>query len=138
MDELTSFKAAFLAAAVGEGWTPEETKEAALALCEELATPSQVKAAFAKTFDKLQEAGSDAAINTAKLVGLTAAFAPPVIGAGLGWLGAKATDVDDTDVEQRRQQEIVAEYKRLTEQARRNVDAKRYALNRKVTGRVFV
>ncbi len=43
---------------------------------------------------------------------------PIVAGAGTGWAAAKLTD-DDSDVDAARSDEILAEYQRLTDQARR-------------------
>ncbi len=50
---------------------------------------------------------------------------PMAAGAGTGWAAAKLTD-DDTDVDQAKADELLAEYRRLTDQANRQVAMKQF------------
>ena len=67
--------------------------------------------------------------------GLTAALAPPLLGLARGAGLAKLTDIDDTDVEDIKNQETVAEYRRQTDQLRRQLAARAFAHARPHHGR---
>lgn len=66
-----------------------------------------------------------------------ALLAPPALGAAAGYGLARATDIDDTDVDDVKDTELLDEYRRQTEQLNRDSLIRRYAQNRKQTGRVF-
>ena len=66
-----------------------------------------------------------------------AALAPPALGAAAGYGLARATDVDDTDVDEIKDTELMDEYRRQIDQLKRGTTMRRYAQNRKQTGRVF-
>lgn len=48
-----------------------------------------------------------------------ALMAPPVLGATAGYAAARATDIDDTDVEEQKRQEIIDELKRQASKIQR-------------------
>ncbi len=66
-----------------------------------------------------------------------AALAPPVLGAAAGYGLARATDLDDTDVDDIKDTELLDEYHRQTEQLKRESAMRRYARQRQRTGRMF-
>lgn len=66
-----------------------------------------------------------------------AVAAPPLLGGLAGFGLAKATDVDDTDVDDIKAQERIEEYKRQTARLDRQRLVRDYAKNRRSTGRVF-
>ena len=57
----------------------------------------------------------------------TALGAPILAGAGAGYLGAKFTQSGEDAIEEAKQEEVVGEYERLAEEARRRAKAKRLA-----------
>jgi hypothetical protein len=106
-----AFKVGFLARCVRDGLTPEQIHD-------------RVKTA-ADLFEKEAFLGSliGAAGNAVKGMGgyalPLAIAAPPVLGGLGGYALAKATDVDDTDVEDIKGQEVLDEYRRQAERLRR-------------------
>ena len=66
-----------------------------------------------------------------------AAIAPPALGAAAGYGLARATDIDDTDVDEIKDNELLGEYRRQTEQLKRDSLVRRYADKRHKTGRMF-
>lgn len=60
------------------------------------------------------------------LAGLGAALAaPPLLGAGVGALGAKLTAADDMDVDEAKTLELIDRYKQLARQAKINAEMKK-------------
>jgi hypothetical protein len=136
-----AFKVGFLVRCADEGLTPEEIAERvkAASAMEKLSFifPLMTGAATAAgSFigglpgKALQFAGA-----LAPAAGVAAVGAPVLAGAGLGYLGAKATASDSDDLEQAKQDEIEGEYYRLSQEARRNAARKKLQarLGRKVT-----
>ncbi len=119
-----AFKVGFMSRCVEEGLSPEETL-------------GRVKAAR----DKLAGLADIAkpVIGGAVNVGVPALLAaPPVLGGLTGFLAAKATDVDDTDVKEIRSRELIREYDRQAEQALRDKEVRDYRRQRDRTGRIFL
>lgn len=104
MDARQQFKAAFMLRCIEEGFTtPEEIEgRAKLAMEKFAANPL-----------------TDVATSMLALGIPLALAAPPVIGAGIGHTIARATDIDDTDVEEARKKELIDEYRRQSAKARR-------------------
>ena len=121
LDKKQAFKAAFIARCIEAGHTtPEEVL-------------GQVKVAQEKLAGILGDitgAGKGALSVAGK--GLRAALplavlAPPILGGTAGYLAAKTTDIDDTDVEEAKNQEILDELRRQTERLLYQRKAKEYA-----------
>lgn len=66
-----------------------------------------------------------------------AVLAPPALGAAAGYGLARATDIDDTDVDEIKDNELLGEYRRQTDQLNRDSVIRRYADKRQKTGRMF-
>lgn len=64
--------------------------------------------------------------------------APPILGGLAGYGLAKATDVDDTDADAIKNQELVEEYRRQAERLQRQKAVRDYTKEVKHTGRVFM
>jgi hypothetical protein len=62
---------------------------------------------------------------------------PPAIGAIGGVALSKATDIDDTEIRDIKDQEVINEYKRQSAKLRRQKAIRDYQAARKTTGRVF-
>jgi hypothetical protein len=67
----------------------------------------------------------------------TGIAAPFGIGALGGYLTGRGQDVSTEDIDEFKKRELIAEYKRLTEQAKRSRLTKDYAQQVQQTGRVF-
>ena len=65
------------------------------------------------------------------IIGLGALAAPPLVGYGLGRLGAKMTDIDDNEVEAIKKRELIDEYRQQTAQLMRDRQMQLYRQRRK-------
>jgi hypothetical protein len=114
MDKLTprqQFKVGFIMQCIQEGdTTPEAIEKRANAIL-----GMEKEAVLGKLVDLGKELGGTA-LSWMIPLGLAA---PPIAGAGLGYAAARATDVDDTDVEEARQQELIEEYRRQSAKIKR-------------------
>lgn len=126
-----AFKVGFLARCVRDGLTPDQMLtrvKAAEALLE--------KRAF---LGGLLGGAAHAAGGVAKgLAGYgvpLALAAPPILGGLAGYGLAKATDVDDTDVDSIKNQELVNEYRRQAEEMRRRRAVRDYSREERPTRR---
>lgn len=130
-----AFKVAFINQCLKEGCTVDEIHERVKLGREKLAgvtdiVTKPVGAGLAGLGNALGQVGYLGAIG--------ALAAPPILGATTGWAASQATDIDEHDATAQKQRELIAEYKRLTDQAKRNRLAKAYAQRRKETGLMFV
>jgi hypothetical protein len=66
------------------------------------------------------------------------AAAPPVLGGIAGYTLGTMGDVDETDVDEIKQRELIAELKRQTARLKRSKKVKDYRSRRKSTGSVFL
>lgn len=138
-----AFKVGFLLRCGDEGLTAEEIAERvkAAATMEKMAFPilgpllTGAATATGSFVGGLPGRAVQLAGALAPAVGVAAVGAPVLAGAGLGYLGAKATASDSDDLEQAKQDEIEGEYYRLAQEARRNAARKKLQarLGRKVT-----
>jgi hypothetical protein len=64
--------------------------------------------------------------------------APPVVGGLAGYAASKATDIDDTDVDEVKRRELINEYKKQTKKLLRDRQIRDYRKDRKQSGRVFL
>jgi len=113
MSPQEGFKIGFLLACADRGLDAEEAhglvKRAFAGLDSVLDLPGRALSALGPT-----------AAQTAILAGVGL---PIAAGAGTGWAAAKLTD-DDSNVEEAKTDEVLAEYQRLTDQARRQAAVK--------------
>lgn len=66
-----------------------------------------------------------------------AGLAPPILGGAAGYGLARATDIDDTDVDDIKDREVLDEYKRQTRHLLRQRAVKDYQQARQQSGRMF-
>lgn len=113
-----AFKVGFLARCVRDGQTPDQI----------LARVKQAAALLEKRafLGGLLDAAGGAAKSVAGYGLPLALAAPPVLGGLGGYALAKATDVDDTDVDDVKNREIVDELRRQTEALRRQKAVRDY------------
>ena len=64
--------------------------------------------------------------------------APPVLGGLAGYGLERATDIDDTDIEDIKDKEVLEEYQRQTAKLLRDRQVRDYQANKKRTGRIFL
>lgn len=129
-----AFKVGFLARCVQDGLTPDQMLARV-----KLATDMLEKRAF---IGGLLSGAAGAVGGAAKSVagyGVPLALAaPPILGGLAGYGLAKATDIDDTDVDAIKNQELVEEYRRQAEALKRQKAVRDYTKEVKHTGRVFM
>jgi hypothetical protein len=129
-----AFKVGFLARCAEDGLTPDQM----LSRVKLAAEMFEKRAFLGKLLDKGVDAGLGAAGGMARLGGLAAVIAPPVLGAMGGYGLAKATDVDDTDVDEIKKRELVEEYQRQAAKMHRQKLVRSYKNDVQRTGRVFI
>lgn len=129
-----AFKVGFLARCAAAGLTPGETLYAVKAAADAF----EKRAFLGSLLGKATDAAGGVAKGLAGYAIPAAVIAPPVLGGLGGYALAKATDVDDTDVEAIKNQELIDEYTRQTEDVRRRKAVRDYAAKRARTGRVFI
>jgi hypothetical protein len=113
MDARESFKFGFIARCIDAGLTtPAQIAGAA----KQAAAAVEKQALFG--LDHIPYAGN--ALDTVGTLGATALLAgPPLVGAALGGLASKATDVGDYDVDEAKSDEVIDEYHRQADRLRR-------------------
>lgn len=130
LDAQQAFKVGFLTRCVQDGLNPEQMLERV-----KQAQDMLEKRAF---LGSLLNLGGSVGKGLASY-GIPAALAaPPILGGLGGYALAKATDVDDTDVEEIKNRELVAEYQRQAERLRHQNDARKYKSEKPATGRAFL
>ncbi len=147
MNEREAFKAGFLKHAAEQGLTVEETLALAKSANDWLTSLGGTALKFvgdraAGLFDKTMGLGMSAA---QKLVSTTAGMAPyamigaPLLGgAGLGYLAAKGSDLNDEDPDELKARELIDEYRRAAEQARQRRASKDQASAKPAYGRPVI
>lgn len=123
-----AFRFGFLARCVESNLTPEQTHELA-------------KTAF-DVLEKQAMQPVQAMVDAAKAVGYPAAAlalaAPPALGGLAAYFSNKATDIDDDDVESIKRQELISQYRRMTDQLNRAKRLRLQSQDKKRTGQVFL
>lgn len=121
LTEKQAFKVGFLLRCADEGLTMEETH-------------ARVKAALAKQANPLitgagKMIGGLASLvpGAASLLAAGSIAAPLAVGAGGGYLASKMTQPGDEVLDQAKRDEVIGEYERLADEARRKAKAKRLA-----------
>lgn len=121
MSPQEAFKIGFLLSCADRGLTPEAThalvKEG---LAKQALGLGNVVGEMIEAPGRVLSAIGPTAINAGLLAGIGI---PIAAGAGTGWAAAKLTD-DDSNVDEAKTDEILAEYQRLTDQARRQTAMK--------------
>ena len=153
-----SFKVGFLSRCVEEGIAPEdigsvvEKTAATLDKAVEALAKSTKDAPVAKAAGVLSDVMRvpGALIDTisrvaAPVVGAATGYgiplallAPPALGAGAGYMAARAGDVSDEDVEAIRVKELINEYRLQADKAERDNRVRKYRQRRQRTGRIFL
>lgn len=114
-----SFKVGFLARCAHEGLTPDQMLDRVKRAGDMLEKRS--------LFDSLVHGAGGVAKGLAGYGIPMALAAPPILGGLGGYALAKATDVDDTDVDAIKNQELVDEYQRQSQRIKRQNDVRAYA-----------
>ena len=127
-----AFKVGFLARCAADGLSSAQITER-VKLAFDLPGLSTLNTVIGKTMDAGQGLGNFAVGWGAP----AAALAPVAVGGMAGYGLAKATDIDDTDVADIKDQEVLNEYRRQTQHLLRQRAARDYAAQRKRTGRMF-
>lgn len=129
-----SFKAGFLERCARDGLTPEQMLAAVGTAAAALEKTAVLGALLGKGLDLGAHAGK-----TMLGYGLPAALiAPPVLGGLAGYGLAKATDVDDTDVDEIKNRELVEEYRRQADRMKRQKAVRAYKQERAGPGRLLM
>lgn len=126
-----AFKVGFLSRCVEDGLTLEQAHERVKIASEKLAGLTDIPG---KILD-LGKPVVSSALSWGIPLGLAA---PPIAGGIAGYMAAKGTDIDDTDVAEVKRRELIEEYKRQTAKLIRDRQAREYRKDRKQTGRVFL
>jgi hypothetical protein len=123
-----AFRLGFLARCVENKLTPEQTHELA-------------KTAF-DVLEKQAVQPFQAVVDAAKAVGYpTLALglaAPPAVGGLAAYFNNKATDIDEDDVESIKRQELISQYRRMTDQLNRASELRKLKQGSKRTSQVFL
>ena len=132
-----AFKLGFLARCVEGGLSDEQTN--ALAKRAADLVGEQEKSAFTadaagKVIGGVMEAGGKAVYPLAALALAT----PPALGGLAAYFKNQATDIDEDDVESVKRQELIAQYRRMADQLRRQKQLRDYKQERQRTGQVFL
>lgn len=132
-----AFKVGFLARCAEEGCSAEEMHT-------RVAQAREKVGAFFWNMNPIDAAGRTAGA-VGKLIGdlgraggTAAVVAPFGVGALGGYGAAKLTDVDETDADELKKRELIAEYKRLADRARRHREAKAYRDQRVSSRRMLI
>lgn len=126
-----AFKVGFLARCVEDGLSPSQIGERVKQASEKLAFLSELAG-------KAMDVGAGA-VGGLYNYGLPMALAaPPILGGMAGYGLARATDIDDTDVADIKDQEVLDEYRRQTQRLGREREVKDYQRQKKKTGRIFL
>ena len=129
-----AFKAGFLHRCIRDGLTlrdATEIVEKAASIADTLVgLPGKAVDLAGKTLDNVWPVAKTGLIG--------AAAAPPIIGAGLGYGLAKATDIDDTDVDEVKKREIIDELHRQTETLKRERAMRDYRAQRKRPSHIYM
>ena len=138
-----AFKLGFLARCVEEGLSPAQTNSLAKTAADLLNKQAFVREAIGQvtgTVKDTADAGKSV-VEFGKSMWPLAALAvgvPAGAGALAAYLQNSATDVDSSDVEDAKQQELVDTYRRMSDQLGRQKQLREYKQQRKRTGQVFL
>lgn len=129
-----AFKVGFLARCVEDGLLPEQIEASAKVAADLM----EKQAVIGPILSGAAEIGKGA-LGTVANYGLpTAIVAPPLLGGLLGYGLAKATDIDDRDVEDVKNREVIDEYNRQTEKLQRQKAVRDYLKSKQKTSRTFM
>ena len=136
-----SFKVGFLSRCIEEGVSNEEALQRIKAASDSLDAAEKQ----AGVYDALRDVGGFASNLLSPVVEQAAGaakntllFAPPVLGAGAGYLHSKLTDVDEEDTEDIQKEELIDEYRRQAERLRQSQALRAYKKNKKKTTDIYL
>lgn len=129
-----AFKVGFLARCVHDGLTPDQM----LARVKQASDMLEKRAFIGGLLSGAAGAVGGAAKSIAGYGIPLALAAPPILGGLAGYGLAKATDIDDTDVDAIKNQELVEEYRRQAERLKRQKAVRDYTKQVQHTGRPFM
>jgi hypothetical protein len=116
MDERQRFKLGFITRCIEEGFTtPAE-------ICQRAKTAADRIGAVAQQMEKGGEWGTplwEAFKGLGTLAATGAVVGPPILGGAAGYGLARASDIDEEDIEEAREREIIEELKRQSAKIRR-------------------
>jgi len=129
-----AFKVGFLARCVSDGLSPDQM----LSRVKQAQDMLEKRAFLGGIANSAIGAAGGVAKSMAGYGIPLALLAPPALGGLAGYGLAKATDVDDTDVNEIKQKELVEEYQRQAEKLKRQKLVRGYTKERHQTGRMFM
>lgn len=132
-----AFKIGFLARCVEGGLSDEQTNalaKRAADLVGEQEKSASITEAAGKAIGGVMEAGGKVVYPLAALALAT----PPALGGLAAYFKNQATDIDEDDVESVKRQELIAQYRRMADQLRRQKQLRDYKQERQRTGQVFL
>jgi hypothetical protein len=130
-----AFKVGFIARCAEDGLRPEEIRLRVKQAAELLEKHATFLGDMAGKVVDVGKGIGTAAVDWGVPLGLAA---PPILGGMAGYGLARATDIDDTDVEDIKNQEVLQEYRRQSDRLRRERAVRDYRHARDVTGRIFL
>ncbi len=129
-----AFKVGFLARCVHDGLTPDQMLDRVKFASDLLEKRAFLGTLLGKGIDLAKGVGG-----AAMSYGLPLALAaPPILGGAAGYGLAKATDIDDTDVEEIKNRELVEELKRQTGNLKQQKLSRQHRQTARPTGRMFM
>lgn len=129
-----AFKVGFLSRCVEEGLTLQEAHARVKVALDKLAFLSGVGKLVGSATDLLKPA-----VNATFQYGVPAMLAaPPILGGLAGYGLAKATDIDDADVDEVKKRELIEELNRQTQRLRRDKALRDYRLQNKQPRRLLL
>lgn len=132
-----AFKIGFLSRCVEDRLSPEQMLDT-VKRADDLLEKTAVLGGLSHLAGKGVDLGKGVAQSTLG-IGLPLALAvPPILGGMAGYGLARATDLDPTDIEQIKQQELVDAYKREADKLKRQKQIREYAAAAAKSGRVFL
>lgn len=129
-----AFKVGFLARCVQDGLSPDQMLDRVKAASDMLEKRAVLNALVSGAGGMM-----GGAARTLASYGLPAALAaPPILGGLGGYALAKATDMDDTDADSIKNQELVEEYRRQAERLKRQKAVRDYTQEVRHSSRPFM
>jgi hypothetical protein len=127
LTEKQTFKLGFLRKCAEDGLTTDETIQRVKLAIQQIKCKNEKQAFWGGALAAGGMVGSKLlgmVPGLASMAGTAAVVAPVAAGAGAGYLAAKATNSDKSIVEDAKQDEVIGEYARLAEEARRRTRLK--------------
>ena len=132
-----AFKIGFLSRCVEDQLTPDQMLMV-VKRASDLLEKNAVLGVFSGLGGKMLDVGKGVA-GGALNYGIPLAVAgPPIVGGLAGYGLARATDIDQTDIDEIKDREVIDAYRRETERLKRQKSVREYAKSKATSGRIFL